>query len=252
MKKLIKIALVVALVLGLALEALAAPSVVDEAKLLTPTQVQQLTQLLNQEEQKHGVTMAVVTKQSLPNNMKAGKFANQLLDTDYTKGPKGNMVLVLNMGTRDWYVATDKKAKALISEAGIEQIGKNIVPALKSKDYKTAFSAYAVKSDELLTYYEKNGKPLGGKEEGSNWLMHILGALGLGGVASFIYGKSLEASMSNVAQAKSARDYLDEDSVALAPYDDTFLYMEVTRVAKEKTVTESSEDEDHGGGGGKF
>ena len=75
--------------------------------------------------------------------------------------------------------------------------------------------------------------------------------LGIGG--GFLIWRYLISTMSNVAPALAASAYLDEDSFDLVEKDDTFLFMNVSRVAKaKKEERHDSTDSSHGGGGGKF
>ncbi len=250
MKKIFQVITTVVFVFCFWAQALAAPpSVVDSAYLLNDQQLVSLTKTLNALEKKHDVRIAVVARKSMPTKgEKVGEYANFLLDKHFNDGAKGNMVLVLNMETRDWYVATDVKMKNIISDYGIETIGKSIVPALKNQEYLKAFTEYGKKSDELITYYEENGKPL--KED--NWLTIILSALGAGSLITLGAGYTMKSSMSNVGERQTASEYLNQDSFQVRETADLFMYTDITRTAKSKTVSTSSADDKHGGGGGKF
>jgi uncharacterized protein len=256
MKKLFKI-LLLTLTLCLTMAtawAAKAQEVADGAGVLTPVQKTKITQQIQQMYKKHQVRMAFVSINQ-ESKVKPGEFANGLLDKIYNDGAKGNMVFLVNTKTRKWYVATDKKVKAMISdEYGIEELGKKIVPALKKNDYNAACENYLKGADELLTYYEKNGKPKA--EEGTSPFLLLGGALLAGLLAAFGYGAYLKGTMNNVVPAAEASYYMVKDSFALENSLDIFLYTTFTRVAKAKaeknTVTESSSDDDHGGGGGDY
>ena len=105
---------VVVVVLTTAGAAAAAPSLSDGAHLLTPAEQAEVTAVLQDTEARYGVRVAVVTVASTK-GVKAGTYANQLLDRDYKDGQNGNMVLLLAMDRHDWYVATDKAMKEKIS-----------------------------------------------------------------------------------------------------------------------------------------
>ena len=246
------LAIFTVLLLGAGMEAMAAtPSLVDEAGLLQKAEKTQVTNALKAVENAHHVRIAVVTVKST-NGMKAGKFANQLLDKGYTDGTQGNMVLLLAMDTRDWYISTDNKMRAKITdENGINALSENFLSSLKSGNYAEAFKAYASKSDELLTYYEKKGEaydPNAGFQVipfGIALILAIAGGMG--------YRSHLISQMSNVMPAKTATAYLDEGSFRLSRESDTFLFMNVVRKRKERNQGHaSSADGGHGGGGGKF
>lgn len=70
------------------------------------------------------------------------------------------MVLVLDMQERDWYIATDPKMKAMITnDIGIKTYERRLCKGkLSEGNYAEAFKAYAEKADFLISYYEKEGK----------------------------------------------------------------------------------------------
>ena len=256
MKKLFKIMLLT-LTLCLTMTtawAAKAQEVADGAGVLTPVQKTKITQQIQDMYKKHQIGIGFVSiKEDI--KVKEGEFANGLLDKIYNNGAKGNMVFLVNTKSRKWYVATDKKVKGMISDKyGIESLGQKIVPALKKNDYNAACENFLKGTDELLTYYEKNGKPMA--EEGTSPIILLGGALVAGALAAFGYGSYLKSSMNNVVPAAEASYYMVKDSFALENSMDTFLYTTFTRVPKtkesDKTVTDSSSDDDHGGGGGGY
>lgn len=232
----------------LAMNVLAAnpSSLADGAQLLKGSERIAVLNELGNIERKYGVRLAVVTVKTT-NKVKIGDYANQLLDSTYTDGKNGNMVLVLAMDTRDYYVATDKAMRQRISDKGsLPVLEEKFLPLLKEKKYAEAFKAYALESGELLAYYEANGKAYDPHDAFSWTALLIALALGIG-------GGFLISTMSNVAPALAASAYLDEDSFDLTEKEDTFLFMNVSRVAKaKKSGRNDSTDENHGGGGGKF
>lgn len=262
MKKIFKI-LLLTLTLCLTMTtawATKAQEIADSAEVLTPVQETKLTQQMQKFYDKHQVRLAFVTLDQ-EMNIKAGKVANGLLDKIYNTGTKGNVLFLVNTKTRDWYIATDKKAKAMITDKyGINALGQQVVPALKDGDYNAACEKFVSGTDELLTYYEKNGEPM--TKEPTSMVMllaYLVGAIVLGAGGAFVVGCYLESEMDNVEPATEAGVYLVKDSFDLIDSVDTFLYTTFVRTPKntgssnnDNTVTESSSDDDHGGGGGKF
>ncbi|WP_287065513.1 TPM domain-containing protein [Megasphaera sp.] len=235
----------------LAMNVLAAnpSSLADGAQLLKGSERIAVLNELGNIERKYGVRLAVVTVKTT-NKVKIGDYANQLLDSTYTDGKNGNMVLA--MDTRDYYVATDKAMRQRISDKGsLPVLEEKFLPLLKEKKYAEAFKAYALESGELLAYYEANGKAYDPHDAFSWTALLIALALGIGG--GFLIRRYLISTMSNVAPALAASAYLDENSFDLTEKEDTFLFMNVSRVAKaKKSGRNDSTDENHGGGGGKF
>ena len=140
---------------------------------------------------------------------------------------------------------------------GVEYLSGEFLPDLKEGKYAAAFTTFAATTDEMLTYYEKEGEPY---DPANAFNLMAFGialacALILGGI---IYYMLCEYE-SNVRSATEADAYLNHDSFRLTQNEDNFLYTTVTRQTKEKkesssgsNVSTSSSDSSHGGGGGKF
>lgn len=235
----------------LAMNVLAAnpSSLADGAQLLKGSERIAVLNELGNIERKYGVRLAVVTVKTT-NKVKIGDYANQLLDSTYTDGKNGNMVLA--MDTRDYYIATDKAMRQRITDkGGIPALEEQFLPLLKEKKYADAFKAYVQGAGEQLAYYEANGKAYDPHDQFSVTALAIALVLGIGG--GFLIRRYLISTMSNVAPALAASAYLDKDSFDLVEKDDTFLFMNVSRIAKaKKSERHDSTDEKHGGGGGKF
>lgn len=235
----------------LTMNALAAnpSSLADGAQLLKGSERIAVLNEIGSIEKEYGVRLAVVTVKTT-NNVKIGDYANQLLDSTYKDGKNGSMVLA--MDTRDYYLATDTAMRQRISDkGGIPALEEKCLPLLKEKKYADAFKAYALETGELLAYYEANGKAYDPHDAFSWTALLIALILGIGG--GFLIRRYLISTMSNVAPALAASAYLDEDSFNLTEKEDTFLFMNVSRVAKaKKSGRNDSTDENHGGGGGKF
>lgn len=226
----------------------AMPSLVDNANTLQPAEKQQVAQFLQSVEQKHNIRCAVVTVKST-GNVVPGQYANKVLDTYYTDGQKGNIVLLMDMSKRKWYISTDKPKmdSMLKNEFAISRIESKMLPSLKKNNFRDGYIQYATTVDELVTYYEKNGKPM----EKNNLLFSIIGAIISGIVSAFGYRGSLRASMSNVEKATSAAGYLQEFAVSQS--NDNYLYTTCRRVPiPTSSHRDSSTDSGHGGGGGSF
>ena len=228
----------------------AAVSVGDEAGLLTDAERARLSEKILRIEQKHGVRIGIQTRDSVQGS--AGKAANALLDANYSGGPNGGIVLLVVMGSRDWYISTDNAMrKRITDDAGYRYLSGQFLPDLGDGRYAAAFMAYVDTVDSMLSYYEQEGKPYDPANEFSWLALLIAAALAiLGGIS---LRSMLIASMSNVRHASEASAYLVQDSVNLTESTDRFLFMNVTRVRKEKhSSSTSASDSSHGGGGGKF
>ena len=254
MRRLFVILTMLAALLLATVTACAAPSLVDNAKLLNAAQKRQVLAELQKQEQAHKVRIAVVTMGSI-GTVEPGAFANKLIDTTYNDGEKGNMVLVHVLDKRQWYIATDKKMKeVVIGNEGTEFMSKPMVDRLKENDNAGAYIVYAQKGGELLSYYEKEGKGWN-PNAGFSWLALVAAMLVSGGIV-FMVRHMLVASMSNVRAQLAANAYLDQSSFNLAVSSDNFLYTNVSAVPKAKassgSASESHSDDKHGGAGGGY
>lgn len=276
MKKIMQLIVMVCSLFIMTASCFAAASVVDNARLLTNAEAQAVTKSINQLEKNYNVRAAFVTiKDSKVTDL--GKYTNSILDKNYRDGKNGNMVMIINMATGKFYISTDNKMRTMISDSyGVKQIGNNVVPALKNKKYKDAILTYASQTEKQLAYYAANKKAMEApkaaapvaaaagqkKAKEPNIPMAGAGAVVLGGLAAYLYGNSLKASMSNVANATQANEYMKDGSFKITEADDTFMYFTYARVPKAKAkaaaedvedhFTDDSTDDDHGGGGGSF
>ena len=254
MRRLFVILTMLAALLLASVTACAAPSLVDNAKVLNAAQKRQVLAELQKQEQAHKVRMAVVTMGTI-GTVEPGVFANKLIDTTYNDGEQGNMVLVHVLDKRQWYIATDKKMKeVVIGNEGTEFMSKPMVAKLKENDNAGAYIVYAQKGGELLAYYEKEGAGWN-PNAGFSWLALAAAMLVSGGVV-FMVRHMLVASMSNVRAQVAANAYLDQSSFKLAVNSDNFLYTNVSAVPKAKasssSASESHSDDKHGGAGGGY
>ena len=236
-------------------QGIGADRVIDEAEILTDSEEKELDAKIATIEQSHKVRILIGTMKST-DGTPLGKIANNVVDQ--IPADNGTIVLLLSMKERDWYISTDNKMRARITDGkGVEYLSGEFLPDLKEGKYAAAFTTFAATTDEMLTYYEKEGEPY---DPANAFNLMAFGialacALILGGI---IYYMLCEYE-SNVRSATEADAYLNHDTFRLEQSEDNYLYTTVTREAKEKkesssgsNVSTSSSDSSHGGGGGKF
>ena len=237
-------------------QGIGADRVVDEADILTVDEEKALDTKLAAVEQSHKVRILIGTMQDT-GGAALGKVANNVVDQ--IPADNGTIVLLLSMKERDWYISTDNKMRTRITDGkGVDYLAGEFLPDLKEGKYAAAFTAFAKTTDEMLTYYEKEGKPY----DPAN--AFNLMAFGIALACALILGGTIYYMLykyeSNVTFAAEADAYLNHDSFQLTQDEDNFLYTTVTRKTKEKSsssssgsnVSTSSSDSSHGGGGGKF
>ena len=234
-----------------------ADRVIDEADILTDSEEAALDTKLAAIEQSHKVRILIGTMKSTDGAV-LGKIANNIVDEISVDGENGTIVFLLSMKERDWYISTDNKMRVRITDGkGVEYLSGEFLPDLKEGKYAAAFTAFAATTDEMLTYYEKEGEPY----DPAN--AFNLMAFGIALACALILGGTIYYMLceyeSNVRSATEADAYLNHDTFRLEQSEDNYLYTTVTREAKEKkesssgsNVSTSSSDSSHGGGGGKF
>ena len=238
-------------------QTIGADRVIDEAEILTDSEEAALDTKLADIEQSHKVRILIGTMKSTDGIM-LGKIANNIVDEISGDADNGTIVLLLSMKERDWYISTDNKMRMRITDGkGVEYLSGEFLPDLKEGKYAAAFTTFAATTDEMLTYYEKEGEPY----DPAN--AFNLMAFGIALACALILGGTIYYMLceyeSNVRSATEADAYLNHDSFRLTQNEDNFLYTTVTRQTKEKkesssgsNVSTSSSDSSHGGGGGKF
>lgn len=269
MKKLLQLVIMICSLFIMSVSAFAAESVIDSARLLSTQDRIAVQDAIRQVENTYGVRTAVITLRD-SKITDVGKYANSVLDHNYTNGRNGNMLLIVNMANRKWYISTDRNmAQKITPEYGVKQLGNNVATGLKNGKFKDAFITYARSAGDQLAYYKQNGKakeppktvptvaPVK-KEKGSNMPMAGGGGILAGLLGALGYGSSLKKSMSNVASAIRADQYMKPGSFKLSEKDDTFMYFTYTRVKKNKPQQnhvreeDNASDDKHDGAGGGF
>ena len=239
---------------------LGAVRVIDESDLLSDAEEQALDAKLAAYEAAHGIRILVGTVKNTHNQV-LGKVANGVVDRIADGGAHGTIVLLLAPKERDFYISTDNKMRVRITDdRGIEHLADKFVPSLKENKYAEGFTAFAAAVDEMVTYYEKEGKPF----NPDAFLLTIVALVGALIAAALVYWfilAYLSDSMLSVRGAHEADDYVERGSFRLTHKEDVFLRTTESRETKHKVtsssssgsyISTSSRDESHGGGGGKY
>ena len=240
---------------------LGALRVIDESDLLSDAEEQALDAKLAAYEAAHGIRVLVGTVKNTHGQV-LGKVANAVVDRIADGGANGTIVLLLAPKERDFYISTDNKMRTRITDdSGIEHLADKFVPSLKENKYAEGFTAFAAAVDEMVTYYEKEGKPF----NPDAFLLTIVALVGALIAAALVYWfifANLSDSMLSVRSAHEADDYVERGSFRLTHRADIFLRTTESRETKYKEtssssssgsyISTSSRDESHGGGGGKY
>ena len=132
--------------------------VIDEMHLLSDAEVQKLDASLAAVERKHHIRiLAAIASDWKDKPLKP--LAENIIKTIAPGGENGAVLLLLSPENNTYYVATDAKLRTRITDEGIEHLTEKFLPAFESKKYADMFTAFGQVAGEMLTYYEKEGKP---------------------------------------------------------------------------------------------
>lgn len=239
------------------------PKVVDMAGLLTPGEVDTLSQQLDEISARQGMDVVVVTMDST-----GGKSAEAAADDyfDYNGyGPDGILLLVA-MENRDWHISTTGLAIEVFHDDDIYDIGDDVVSYLSVGDYAEGFGTFAKLCDRQITNY-RNSLPPDRYEDPAGYrayvIKHVLTrlvvALLLGSLLASIPMFALKREIKHVAEKALASDYVKKGSLNMQVSHDQFIRRDVVRTPRPKDNDRSSSSThsgssgtSHGGGGGHF
>lgn len=240
------------------------PRLVDEADLLFDWEEEELLAKLNEISKRQQVDVAVVTVNTL-----MGKAPQEYADDYYDYNGFGfgenndGILLLVNMGERDWHMTTTGYGIHAITDAGVEYISEKFLSDLSEGYYAEAFDTYATLCDEFVTQ-AKTDRPYdyGNMPKGKVNPLWIPGSAAGGALAGQIPISKMKKKLKSVGKQKSATRYFNRDSLNFAASTDNFLYSNVKRVYIEPSESRSggggssthfgSSGSSHGGGGGKF
>ena len=239
------------------------PRLIDDAELLTQSQQSKLLAKLDEISQRQQADIVIVAVDSI-GGYTPQQYADDFYDYNgYGYGDsKDGVLLLVNMGERDWHISTTGYGITAITDAGLDYISDKFVSKLSDGDYDGAFMKYAELCDEFFTQ-AKTGKPydVGNlPKEPFNILMSLIIALGIGLAVAFIVTGIMKSKLKSVRYQSAASNYVKANSMNVTDSSDLFLYTHVDRHAKPKETSSSggssthssSSGSTHGGGGGKF
>ena len=135
--------------------------VIDEMNLLSDAEVQKLDASLAAVERKHHIRiLAAIASDWKDKPLKP--LAENIIKTIAPGGENGAVLLLLTVENNNYsyYVATDAKLRTRITDGdGIDYLIDKSVPAVKKRQYAEGFTAFGAAVDEVLTYYQREGKP---------------------------------------------------------------------------------------------
>jgi len=238
---------------------------VDEANLLSASEAAALEEKLQTLSDKWDNDIVIVTVDSI-GRASPRDFADDWFDYGgYGRGEGyDGLLLLINMGERDWWISTCGYSIYAFTDAGIEFLGNRLKSGgLSDEKYAEAFNSFADWCDK---FFEKaiDGKPYDTgslPKTSTDVVLMVILCFGGGIVIAWVVTKGMKNKLKTVQKKQLAADYLRPGSLQVIYQNEQFLYKNVTRVKKETSSSSSgggssthssSSGRSHGGGGGKF
>lgn len=260
MKKVLSFLFVLVIISTLCAPAFSAADarVVDDASLLSDSELTSLTSNLDEISKRQDFDVVVVTTNTLD-----GKSPEEYADDyyDYNDYNYDGCLLLVSMEDRDWWISTKGYGITALTDYGISYIGDEIVDYLSDAEYFEAFEKYAELVDNFVTE-AKNGAPVDTNnkpQSTSDIIFAIVVSLIIGLVIAIIATLVLWFRYKPVRLKREANDYFVKGSLIVRQSYDHFIYSHVTRERRSENSSgggssthTSSSGSVHGGGGGKF
>ena len=252
MRKFILCILILCLLCGTAALAQGAASrVVDDADLLTDSQIRELTAVADQLSRTYNADIVIVTVDSIGYSS-AESFADDYFDENgYGMGSNySGILLLLSMEYRDWAISTSGDCIRIFSDRQLDNIFYEIQPELSSDRYFAAFSQYLNLVDERFENHTNGDKVTLG-----TILIRLIIALGIGAAVGGITLAVMRSNMNTAKRQSGAANYVVNGSFHLYRQQDIYLYSRTSRTKRQQSSSSthhSSSGRSHGGRSGKF
>lgn len=225
-------------------------AVYDNAKILSANQIKILSEKISAVEQKHKIKIGANFFKNL-DDKNIDTVANERLRKYFGGAANGGIILVVDVENRKWNIALDAKLnEKILNYDVVAHYNENFYNNLHNDNFFDAANAYIQNVDELLNYYETNGKPYDPAEEFDPM------SLGIGILIAIVLGFGIREwlimSMSNVKFATEASDYLKRDTINITEARDTYLYTNISRRPKSRNSNGGGRSGGGSSGGGSF
>lgn len=250
-KKLLTLALLLALALAAAMPAFAAdlPRMVDDAHLLTENQVATLEAKLNRLSEQLNFDFVVVTLNSI-GDMEPEAAAGWVYD-EYHYGWGENhdgVILLISMEERDWCITSTGFGQQALNDDARDYLADCFVSDLSAGYYADAFDTFAQASADLVA----------DARQGNFYKKPFDAAVSLGiallvsGVTAVIVLLVLKGQLKSVRMQPSAADYVVPGTLQVVAARDRYLYRTVHRSKRAENNRSSSSGGGHSSTSGKF
>ena len=250
------------------------PKVVDNGNILTSEEENQLEQRARTLTETLEIDIIIVTVNSL-DGKDVDDYADDYYDSHgYGVGPDDSgILLLLSMGTREWYMSTCGDAIYIFTDYGLQQLGDAILPYLSSGDYLGAFETWLNSLGRYVQAY-RSGDPVDGYAPPDDYYgedeyvvyyptrsggENLIFALIIGAVAALVTVLIMRSRMNTAKFKSNAADYLQKGSYDLHHRHDVYLYSRVSKTRRQSSSSGAGSSTHrsgggvrHGGRGGRF
>ena len=240
----------------------------DEAGLLSEDEADALLKKLTDLSAQWKNDIVIVTVDSI-DGATPEAFADDWFDYGgYGQGEDfDGVLLLLNMGERDWRISACGYSITAFTDAGIEFLGQRLkADGLSDEGYAAAFNGFA---DWCGKFFEQaaTGQPY---DTGNMPVLHKTSAeyiaviavcFGAGLIIALFVTKGMKKKLTSVRKNSRAADYVRPGSLQVLYQNEQFLFRNTTRTKAAESsggggggssTHKSSSGTSHGGGGGKF
>ncbi len=209
----------------------------DEADVLTDREESEVNGVLNRIYRRTDMDVMIVTLR----DAEAGEYMANMQFAQKSLLDDGVILLLcFAEDGRTYYISARGEGENIFDDRAYDKVENACLPHLREDRFEEACIAYGEACEDVITSYGK--LPVGG----------ILVCILIGALLSFLIPMSiLKRQLKTVRSQPGAASYIKKNSMDLTKSRDTFLYRNVSRVAKPQNNSGGSRSGGSSGGGGR-
>jgi uncharacterized protein len=227
--------------------------VIDNAGLLSGSEVAELKRLIANIASMYDFDLVIVTEKDI-GAARPMDYADDFFDYNgYGLGGGRDGCLFLQVtGSRDYWFSTSGRGIEILNAPALDKLKSDAVKYLKRDEPMAAYRVFIRFWEELLTLDAKDKKYNAVHAYAPYF---YIAAWFISLIIAFIAAGVMRAKMSTVRPKTEANRFIIPGSLVFTRQQDIFLYSTVTRIRRDDSSSGShtgSSGSSHGGGGGKY
>jgi len=230
--------------------------VIDNAGLLSGSEISALESLAGQIAFTYNFDLVILIEASIGNAIPMNYADNYFDYNGYGLGKNRDGCLFLQVtGTRDYRFSTSGRGKKILNPAAYNKLESDVVSFLRNDDPAGAYRTFFIDWENFLA--------LDAYSKGDNFvtehaLWFYIGAWVVSLIIALIAVSIMKAKLNNVHPKTEADRFIIPGSLAFTLRQDSFLYSAVTKSERGDSSSSgsgshmSSSGRSHGGGGGRY